>query len=113
MNAEVRSTFCFQRHLIIIQRSLRLKWYQYVPFRLSVRLQISERLPMDRFTSNFILETVMKICQEYSDLLQPGQNMTLYMKTEVSFIVGGDMKTPQKRSIRVKRYQTVRAAEMA
>jgi hypothetical protein len=39
--------------------------------------------------------------------------MTLYMKTEVSFIVGGDMKTPQKRSIRVKRYQTVRAVETA
>jgi hypothetical protein len=68
---------------------------------------------MDRFTSDFVLETVTKICQENPDLLQLEQNMTLYMETEASFIVAGDIKTPQKRSVRVKRYQTVTAAEMA
>lgn len=35
------------------------------------------------------------------------------MKTEESCIVPGDIKTPQKLSGRVKRYQIVRAAEMA
>lgn len=39
--------------------------------------------------------------------------LTLYVKTEESCIVAGDIKTPQKLSIRVERYQTVRAAEMA
>jgi hypothetical protein len=39
--------------------------------------------------------------------------LTLYMKTEGSCIVVGDVKTPQKFSVRMKWYQTVRAAEMA
>lgn len=51
----------------------------------------------------------MKMCQENPDLLQLGQNM----KTEESCILAGDIKTPQNFSVRVKRYLTVRAAEMA
>lgn len=39
--------------------------------------------------------------------------LTLYMKTEESCTVAGDIKTPWKLSVTVKRYQTVRAAEMA
>lgn len=39
--------------------------------------------------------------------------LTLYMKTKESCIVASDIKTPQTLSVRMKMYQTVRAAEMA
>jgi len=49
-----------------------------------------------------------------SRLVTIGQkNLTLYMKTEESCIVAGDVKLPQNLSIRVERYQTVRAADTA
>lgn len=45
------------------------------PQRVTFRLQLLARLPMDRFTSNFILETIIKMCQENPNLLQLGQNI--------------------------------------
>jgi hypothetical protein len=54
----------------------------------------------------------MKICRESPDLVKIAQEYrTLYMQTEIRFIVASHMKLPQKRPLQVKWYQTVRIPE--
>jgi len=54
----------------------------------------------------------MKICRESPDLVKNAQEYrTLYMKTQVRFIIASHIKLLQEGSLRVKWYQTVRIAE--
>jgi hypothetical protein len=49
-------------------------------------------------------EAAMKICRENPNLFKIGQKFpALYMKTQVRFIVSGDIKSSQKRHLGVKR----------
>jgi hypothetical protein len=73
----------------------------------SVRLNISVQLPLDRFPWNLILGIFMEICRGKPDLVKIGQNhRALHMKAKLCLIVAGDMKSPYKRSLRLKWYQT-------
>jgi len=66
-----------------------------LPFRPSVRLSvpyITARLPLDEFLRNLILDTFIKICREDPNLFTiRRQFRTVYMKTNVFFIVAGDI----------------------
>jgi hypothetical protein len=50
----------------------------------------------------------MQICRESPNLVKNGQKCrTGYMETQVRSTVASDITSPKKRSIRLKRYQTV------
>jgi hypothetical protein len=54
----------------------------------------------------------MKICQEHPNVSKIGQQYrALYIKNYIRSIVAGDIKSLQKRSLRVTWYLAVRRAE--
>jgi len=52
-----------------------------------------------------------KICRQTPNLVKTGQKNIGQMNTLVRLIVAGDIRSPQKRCLRVKGYQALRLAE--
>jgi isochorismate hydrolase len=80
--------------------------------RTSVSPHISAVSPLFKFMRNLILKSSKKVCRENKNLIKIGQKYrALCLQTNVLFIVTGEIKSPQKRSLRTKWWQIVRVAE--
>jgi len=79
-------------------------------FVMSVRLSTCIiAAPIGRISVKFYINGLVKICGEKPDLVKIRQKCrALYVRTQVRFIVPGDIKSPLKCSVRVNNWDSKR-----